>query len=396
MSILDQVRKNQFSEGIASFNPVETLNTLFSYLSEKEREVVKRRFGLGVDKKHTLEEIGKVYGITRERVRQIENLSIKKLRDLQELKEEMQEAERVVVRLLEQYGGVMEEEFFLENLLNYLESHPDSKNSLLFLAEHIFSDNINKIKQDKDFNHLWSTSSVDADLLKEIISEMVRIIEVGGQPIEMQKLIENFQESEYFKTNKDKLVSTVSFFEATKEDIDKMLESYLRASRKVKQNLFNEWGLVAWGVVQPKKINDKIYIVLKKAGKPLHFTDIAKHINDTKFDEKIAYPPTVHNELILDDKYILVGRGIYALKEWGYKPGNVVDVVEDVLREFGPMTKDEIIARVLEKRNVKKSTIYLSLMNNPKIKKNDKNKYQIEEEIESETPIAEETHVKVN
>ena len=167
--------------------------------------------------------------------------------------------------------------------------------------------------------------------------------------------------------------------EATDEDINKILESYLRASRKIRQDIFNNWGLISWGIVKPKKINDKIYLTLKKANRPMHFTEIASTINENAFDGKIAYAPTVHNELILDDKYILVGRGIYALKDWGYKPGNVADVIEDVLRENGPLTKDEIINKVLEKRNVKKSTVYLSLMNHKKIKKNDRAKYYFDD-----------------
>lgn len=384
MAILDQVRKNQFQESISVFNPVETLNTLFSYLSEKERDIIKKRFGLTVDKKYTLEEIGGAYGITRERVRQIENLSISKLKQLQELKEEIREAELVVGHLLEQYGGIMEENFFLENLLNYLNSHPDSENSLLFLAEHIFSDNINKIKQDKDFNHLWKVGSTDIDFIKEIISEMVNIVDANKKPMNLDALLSAFKNSDFYKNNKEKVLSNTILLEATEEDINKILESYLRASRKIKQDLFNDWGLVSWGIVMPKKINDKIYITLKKHGKPLHFIEIANMINETKFDEKVAYPPTVHNELILDEKYVLVGRGIYALKEWGYKPGNVADVIEEVLKEEGPMTKDKIIEQVLDRRNVKKSTIYLSLMNNPKIKRLSDGRYSLNDETAKE------------
>lgn len=374
MSILDQVRKNQFQDNIAGFNPVDTLNVLFSNLNEKEKDIVRRRFGLG-DKRHTLEEIGKHYNITRERVRQIENLSIKKLKEIEALRDEIKMAERVVTQLLEQYGGVMEEEFFLENVLNYLDAQEDMANALLFLAEYIFSDNVNRVKQDKEFNHLWQAGSVDSDYLKEVVKEMVKIVEQNGKPIKLGELLNSFKGSDFYNSNKDKFLSATTFLEATEEDIDKMLESYLRASRKVKKNLFDEWGLISWGTVLPKKINDKIYIVLKKAGKPMHFTDIANAINEAKFDEKVAYPPTVHNELILDDKYVLVGRGIYALKEWGYEPGNVSDVVEEVLRVNGPMTKSEIIDKVLAKRDVKESTVYLSLMNNDKIKKNSEGKY---------------------
>jgi hypothetical protein len=375
MSILDQVRKNKFKEGLATFNPVETLTVLLTNLTEKERDVITRRFGLGKPDKHTLEEIGQHYGITRERVRQIENLSIKKLKEIRDLKEEIREAENLVVQLLEQYGGVMEESFFLENVLNYMIAHPDSENSLLFLAEHIFSENINRVYQDKEFNHLWRLGAADVDFLKLVITEMVKIVEENGEPLKLDALMDQFKSSEFYTTNKDRIMNLTTMLEATDDDINKILESYLRASRKIKQDIFDNWGLISWGIVKPKKINDKIYLTLKKAGRPMHFTEIASEINTNAFDGKIAYAPTVHNELILDSKYVLVGRGIYALAEWGYKPGNVADVIETIIKENGPLTKDQIIDKVLEKRNVKKSTVYLSLMNSKRIKKNDKGKY---------------------
>jgi predicted transcriptional regulator len=112
----------------------------------------------------------------------------------------------------------------------------------------------------------------------------------------------------------------------------------------------------------------------------MHFTEIASEINKNAFDGKIAYAPTVHNELILDPKYVLVGRGIYALSEWGYRPGNVADVIIDILKEDGPLTKDQIIDKVLERRNVKRSTVYLALMNHDKIKRNDKGRYFLVDE----------------
>jgi hypothetical protein len=377
MSILDQVRKNKFKDGLSSFNPVETLGYLFDNLADKERDIVTKRFGLGADKKYTLEEIGQSYGITRERVRQIENLSIKKLKELRELKEEIKEAETLVVQLLEQYGGIMEETFFLENVLNYLNAHSESENSLLFLAEHIFTDNINKVNQDKEFNNLWRLGVSDVDFLKKVITEMVSVIEKSGEPVGLEDLLSQFKGSEFFSQNKDRILSLTTMLEADETDVNKILESYLRASRKIRQDIFNNWGLISWGIVKPRKINDKIYLSLKKSARPMHFTEIAESINGNAFDGKIAYAPTVHNELILDDKYVLVGRGIYALKEWGYKPGNVADVIEEILKEDGSLTKDEIIEKVLERRNVKRSTVYLSLMNHKKVKKNEKNKYSI-------------------
>ena len=110
----------------------------------------------------------------------------------------------------------------------------------------------------------------------------------------------------------------------------------------------------------------------------MHFTEIAKKINETGFDHKKANPATIHNELILDKKYILVGRGIYALAEWGYKPGVVSDVIQEILKEAKlPLSREEIIEKVMAKRLVKRSTIILALMNKNKFKKTATGEYDL-------------------
>src|SRR3989344_7681734 len=121
--------------------------------------------------------------------------------------------------------------------------------------------------------------------------------------------------------------------------------------------------------IGPQRKSDKIYLAMKKVGKPMHFRDIAKSINDFKFDQKIAHPATIHNELIVNRKYVLIGRGIYALKEWGYDPGVVAEVIVDILQKSGkPLTREQIVGEVLKKRQVKIATIHLALT--------DKNKFQ--------------------
>ena len=131
-------------------------------------------------------------------------------------------------------------------------------------------------------------------------------------------------------------------------------------------------------------MNDKIYLVLKKEGKPLHFNKITELINKVNFDHRRAYPPTVHNELILNDRYVLVGRGIYALSEWGYKPGIVADVLVDILKEAAhSMDREQLVKTVLEQRLVKKNTIHLALTDRSKFKKLPNGQYALADELKN-------------
>ena len=59
----------------------EHLEVVLSTLGERERKVVQLRYGLADGRPRTLEEIGRIFGVTRERIRQIEAKTLSKLRD---------------------------------------------------------------------------------------------------------------------------------------------------------------------------------------------------------------------------------------------------------------------------------------------------------------------------
>ncbi len=58
----------------------EALSDILNTLTEREADVLRLRFGMYDGKTHTLEEVGQIFGVTRERIRQIENKAIRKLR----------------------------------------------------------------------------------------------------------------------------------------------------------------------------------------------------------------------------------------------------------------------------------------------------------------------------
>lgn len=365
-----------FSASISAknFDPLEVVNLLLKNLLKREQEVLKRRFALHGKDRDTLEKIGNDYDITRERVRQIEANGIRKIRAM--IKEGGEKLnlpilEEAMINSLTASGGVRREDILLEEILTLLKKINNElhQKNLLFLMNYLMEENDELLKESGDNNlePFWHLNSVDISEIKKSIEKIVDIFLRHGEPLGIDELInkinkEHNDESE-FSLQKHLREET------EKEKIDKIMTSHLDISKILKQNILNQWGSINWNTVVPKRMNDKIFLVLKREKKPLHFSQIAQRINEMNFDKKSAYPATVHNELISDDKYILVGRGVYALREWGYRDGTVSDVIAAILRESEtPVEKQKIIDEVLSQRMVRPTTVALVL--------NDKNRFK--------------------
>lgn len=367
-SILDKLIQSKQAQDAYSFHPNDIVGHILNNLSYKEREVIKRRFALDGQEKQTLEKIGKQHNITRERIRQIQAAAIKKINEMKSIQADLDRVGNTVKRVLSEYGGIMEETHFLDELLMYTENNPEYRQATIFIVSQLLHDHIEKIKSNEKLLDGWKLKIAQLDLAHEIIDVLQEIITKDKKLLKMEEIIERFKSHSYFETSREKIQSGISSAlsndEFNDEKLKKLIYSYLRISNALNNNILDEWGLAHWPEVTPKRMSDKVYLVLRKVVKPMHFTEITKTINEEKFDKKIAYAATIHNELILDDRFVLVGRGIYALKEWGYKEGTVSEVIADVLQEAGhPMEKDQIVEAVLKRRMVKTSTIYLALTN---------------------------------
>lgn len=380
-SILDKIINNQTAEEVANLNAVEIVNNLLSELSDRERDVLSRRFGLKNEIKETLEKVGGAHKLTRERIRQIESNSIKKLRQLDKLSEYVDVLKKVINELLEEHGGLMERYYLLEALVGFSsekgkeESEGIHKNNLDFLISKLLHNEFEEVSNSKLFLDFYKFKFQTLNHVEELASELLEKIESAKATLKTKEILELLGQMGNYEKNKEKfeivnnidvtrILKNIRGDEAEAINNNKIFYSILRALKRVEQNKFGYWGIYDWRDIKPKTINDKIYLILKNNGKPLHFTEIAEKINEVGFDDKKANAATVHNELILDEKYVLVGRGLYSLKEWGCKEGTVSDVIKDILETAGrPLSRDEIIEKVFEKRMVKKTTIILALMN---------------------------------
>lgn len=366
-SILDRVISSKKSTEIEQFNPAEVASLLLKNLSSREEDVLRRRYGLTGKDKETLEEIGATYKVTRERVRQIENTAISKIKKNKIFHDTVTVIESTVTSVLEQHGGIMTEKQLLEELLQVVGDTVMNRQNIVFIISQLLNLKFKSLKPTAEFRQSWYIAHAPLHLVKETIDSVLTIIQQHGKPMTTGDILNKFTVAPLYQTNRELLSDDATL-------------SYIRTSEKISQNPFGEYGLTEWGSIVPKRMNDKIYLVLKKNGKPMHFTEITKKINETKFDDREAYPPTVHNELILNDQYVLVGRGIYALHEWGFQPGVVANVIASILtQEKRPMRREEIVDRVSKQRIVKKNTIHLALTDKSKFTKNQDGTYTVAE-----------------
>lgn len=334
-----------------TFKPKQTTKKLLKGLQDRAQEVVINRFGLGEEgSQHTLESIGQKYGITRERVRQIENFAlnaIKKSDSFHEAEEIFSELKGVIHAM----GGVVSE----EELLPMLSKDLVTQNHIgLYLA---LGNDFTEAKEDTHFKKRWI---VDGETAQRVHGALADI----HTALSSEDLI---TENDII----DKVLCHDGICEITSHAVDKdMAGRWLNISKSLAKNPLGEWGRSTSPNVKTRGIKDYAYLVMRRHGSPMHFREVAEAIEKT-FDKK-THTATCHNELIKDARFVLVGRGVYALKEWGYTAGVVREVIEQILKKDGPMNKDDIIEKVLKERYLKKNTILVNLMN-PKYFKKDKN-----------------------
>lgn len=385
-SILDQILDNRQIEEAANLDAVEIINNLFNRLGQKENDILARRFGLRGMEKETLEKIGKMHKLTRERIRQIETAGIKRLKMLKDFDTHLSGLKSVMTNLLEEHGGLMEKEYLFNNLINFSsggmkdkENAAKHKTHFDFLISKLLHEEFETFADSEYFKECVKLKYKSLEHLEFLAKELLEKIHEMKKIFMTEEIIGLSKELEFYKNNHEKFnsarnldISGILINDLFKENSDvinenKVIYSIMRAAKKIEQNKFGFWGISDWREIKPKTINDKIYLVLKNAGKPMHFADVSEMINKINFDGKKANAATAHNELILGEKYILVGRGLYGLKEWGYQKGVVADVILKIMSESGmPMSREEIVNKVLEQRIVKKTTINLSLMNRDK------------------------------
>ena len=320
---------------------------------DREREIVARRFGLD-GPKETLEQIGETLSITRERVRQLEKAILIRLQISAEENEilTLAPAEKLLVRNLTEMGRVAKLSDLADKVYGRATTATE-KTGIYFIAN--FSKNLTVVEENDRYNAAIGIAEYgDSRKIRERVDEIVDMIKKNKQPMTLDELDNklNYEHPDHIRA-----IASISKLLATLNGV---------------------WGLSKWPAVNPKNIRDKIFVILEAHKEPMHFSEIAKEIKESNFKRKNVTVQAIHNELIKDARFVLIGRGIYALSSWGYKKGTISDIIKSILEKSDkPMTREEVVKQVLKVRKVKETTILLNLQNKKLFKKIDKNLYTL-------------------
>ena len=327
-------KENKKGEKDSSFFAT-ALSEIIADTPNRSQLIIKARYGV-TGKAKTLETIGKENQITRERVRQIIKESIKKAKDKQG-GNIFDKVQKKIIFTIKKNSGIIKK----DDLLSRLSSDSREQGAIKFFLECIDAAVSEGNKEELEKSVVLSEFRLSS--WRKIKNASKGVLADGKEAL---------SENEFFKKILDADI-----------EIDKnQFINYLSVSKEIKKNNFGKWGLAHWSEINPKGTRQKAFLVMKETGQPLHFREIASLIDEYNLSNRKAHPQTVHNELIKDKRFVLVGRGVYALAEWGYKRGTVKDVLGEILKEGGkPMEREEILDKALSMRKVKKSTVMINL-----------------------------------
>lgn len=320
------------------------INAILASLDNRQREIIISRYGLLEKNKkiQTLASLGARYKVTRERIRQIEAGALKTVKETIFKNPAFLAIISQGKKLLKDAGGVMKSDTFLTEMQAVIADL--NLNELKLIAE--ATGYFNFHPEDKNFYPFFYLDKIALRFAAGFIDQWTSFLRSRKEEILSGKysiLLENFVKQKGLKPT--------------------WATNFLSISKKISRNPYGDIGLTEWEEIAPKTIRDRIYLVLKKKKTPMHFRVIAQTINEIFVNRRRASVPTVHNELIKDKRSVLVGRGMYALREHGYEPGTAREVIKRILKKNGPLRPRDIILAVQKERFFKSNTVLVNLQN---------------------------------
>ena len=336
----------------------EVVEKLLAYLKARSKEILIRRFGLGSINPQVLDKIGRDFNITRERVRQIERDGLRKLHKAPKSAHFQAVIEKAIM-VLKQNGGFCERKMLKELILPGINQR--QRNQLMFILNS--SNQLRYNKGSLSVNGFWYLKEeIKSEQILRVHQDLVAYFRQQKVPMNFEKVFDYLRQSVWAET-----------FEGA--FAQQKLRMLFVVSRVIEQNILGELGIRNWKTISQRGTREKAFLVLKKYQKPLHFSEITALLNK-HWEGKTSLPQTVHNELIKDSRFVLVGRGMYGLSDWGYDEGTVKEIIVKLLGQYDqPVEKHIIIDHVLKKKKVKRTTVMVNLADRQIFQRNDEGKF---------------------
>jgi DNA-directed RNA polymerase delta subunit len=324
------------------------IGELLQKLSAKQKLVLSSRFGISGNEPLTLEAIGKSLNITRERVRQIEADALNLLKKFEKTKDAL-DLIRVVTETIKEKGEIAQTESLVNEVFEKYFGRKAKDEQEKYKLEILFSvAGLKRIKGNKEIGDAWVSRDFDIKRFRNIVTGIEKIFDDSRKLYPEEDLL--------------KKIDIVDLVPAEPKILSEQIINLLEVSKKFGKNIFGQWGKAKWPLIRPRGVREKATLVLLNRKKPLHFREISEYIEKLGLSNKKVHPQTVHNELIRDKRFVLIGRGTYALREWGYEEGTVKEIIVSLIKTAGGFSKkEEIVKNVLKKRKVKKATIDVNL-----------------------------------
>ena len=232
-------------------------------------------------------------------------------------------------QLIVKLGSIVAE----HELLPYISKDKATQNHINFF------DTRRRFQKHREDDHFHTRFSVDDEVVEKVHGSLKKL---------------------YTSLNDEDLVPETEmvkkFFDHMKDVSEQYRDAeiakrWLSMSKTISKNPLGEWGKATSPNIRTRGVKDYAYLVMRRHGSPMHFKEVSDSISKT-FNKKIHYA-TCHNELIKDPRFVLVGRGMYALSEWGYKAGIAREVITEILKREGPLSKEDVIKKVNKERYFK-------------------------------------------
>ncbi len=272
-----------FSSGLNMESFIEELFKA-SRLDERNSAILRKRFGLDSSETNTLQALGDQYGITRERIRQLESHAISELKKSIDNFETVMILKEYAEKHLSSVGGIRKDDIFIDELYSLLKPTKEkdvfgNQTRLVFkILEYPYFTGENDT-----FYSFWYTDEESRQKMQVVHDEIAK----------------NLTSTQQFDNVFYKAISPYNMSES-------IMVSFLSVSKRLGIGPYGDIGLSEWEEINPKTVRAKVFALLKKEQTPMHFTEIAQKIGN--------HAPTVHNELIKDPRFVLTSRGTYGLK----------------------------------------------------------------------------------